>query len=86
MKKQFDLTPSDTTKANQRRALLEHMKQRGKVSTIESREQLGISHPAGRICELRAQGFKIDTKRVLEADASGRFHGVALYVLEGGAA
>ena len=82
----LDFTPGDTTKATQRRALLEHLKQRGKVSTLESREELGISHPAGRICELRAQGFKIDTRRVLEADASGRFHAVALYCLKGGAA
>jgi hypothetical protein len=85
MKTRNSFNPSESAKANQRRALLEHMKQCGKVSTIESREQLGISHPAGRICELRAQGLKIDTHRVLEADASGRFHGVALYILRGAA-
>lgn len=79
-------TPADATKATQRAELLAYMKQHGKVSTIESRERLGVSHPAARIMEMRRQGFNIETRRVLEADASGRLHGVALYVLKGGAA
>jgi len=81
----LNFTPSDTSKANQRRALLTHLKQHGKVSTIESREQLGISHPAARVMELRRQGFQIETRRVLEADSGGRLHGIALYELKGGA-
>jgi hypothetical protein len=82
-----DFTPNSTTKANQRQALLKYMQANGgQVSTIEARENLGISHPAARIMEVRRQGFKIQTRRVLEADASGRLHGVALYVLKGGAA
>lgn len=81
-----DFTPTETTKATQRRALLEHLKQHGKLSTIESREKLGITHPAARVMELRRAGIHIDTQRVLEADASGRLHGVALYTLKGGAA
>ncbi len=84
MHKEF--TPAEKTKANQRQALLEHMKQHGSASTIESRERLGISHPAARVMELRRAGFLIETRRVLEADSSGRLHGVALYVLKGGAA
>lgn len=87
MKKNNNFTPTDTTKATQRSALLGHLKQQhGSISTLESREQLGIAHPAARVMELRRQGFQIETGRVLEADASGRLHGVALYVLKGGAA
>lgn len=81
-----DFTPTEATKANQRQALLSHMKQHGSASTIESRELLGISHPAARVMELRRAGFLIETRRVLEADANGRLHGVALYVLKSGAA
>lgn len=82
----LNFTPAETMKANQRAALLDHLIQHGKVSTIESREQLGISHPAARVMELRRSGLQIDTQRVLEADASGRLHTVANYVMKGGAA
>lgn len=78
--------PNDSTRASQRRVLLKHLKQYGQFSTIESREKFGISHPAARVMELRRTGVQIDTQRILEADASGRLHAVALYVLKGGAA
>ena len=74
--------PNDSTKANQRQALLDHLEQHGKVSTIESRDRLGVLNVAARMLELRRQGFQIETRRVLEADAGGRLHGVALYVLK----
>ena len=81
----LDFTPGEMTKENQRTALLKHMEAHGGVSTLEGRETLGISHVAGRIFELRRLGYPILTRRVLEVDASGRFHGVALYVLQGDA-
>lgn len=86
MNSNTSFNPNESTKATQRLAMLDHLKQHGKISTIESREQLGISHPAARVMELRRQGFQIETRRVLEADSGGRFHGIALYVLKGGAA
>jgi hypothetical protein len=81
-----DFTPSETSKATQRHALLEHLRVHGRISTIESPEQLGISHPAARVMELRRQNLQIETLRVLEADASGRPHYVAVYILKRGAA
>jgi predicted amino acid dehydrogenase len=86
MYQKLDFTPSETTKANQCRALLNHLYQFGNISTIQGREKYGIYHVAGRVHDLRKQGVLIQTRRVLEADASGRLHGVALYVLKGGAA
>lgn len=82
----LDFTPSKTAKAKQCQVLLNHLNAHGNISTIQGREKYGISHVAGRVHDLRNQGFLIETRRVLEADASGRLHGVALYVLKGGAA
>lgn len=80
-----DFTPSGATTTSQRQALLGHMKQHGRISTIESRECLGISHPAARVMELRRQGFQIETHRIVETDTRGRLHTVAEYRLKGGA-
>lgn len=59
--------------------LLEH----GPKTTFELRNH-GITHPAGRIKSLRADGFKIDTVFCkTEADHRGFSHlGVAKYVLQ----
>ena len=49
--------------------------------TIELRH-CGIHHPAGRVQDLKAQGFVIEVARVTAVDAEGFAHaGVALYTL-----
>lgn len=55
----------------------------GPMSTIELRNA-GIIHPAGRVLELRADGYKIDTAFIARAfDHSGfKHHGIAKYVLQ----
>ena len=81
----IDFKPCDNIRAKQARAILGYMRLHGQISTIEAREVLGVCHVAGRVYDLRRRGHQIQTKRVLEADASGRLHGIALYVLGGAA-
>jgi hypothetical protein len=83
MNEELNFTPAATIKAKQCSVLLNHLKTQGSISTIQGREKYGIPHVAGRIHELRRQGFLIETRRVLESDSAGRFHFVALYCLKG---
>ena len=46
------------------------------LTTLQAREHLDIMHPAGRVMELRKQGFNIFTHWTNEAN-----HRVARYVL-----
>ena len=79
----FDFTPGEGTRANQRRALLRHMQQHGSITTLEAREGLGVASPAARILELKRQGVQIETRRVFRIDAAGRRHSVAEYISAG---
>jgi hypothetical protein len=67
--------------AAQRQAILSHLASHS-LTTIYSRDHMGILHPGGRICELRKQGHKITTLWVWEPGASGKTHRVAKYILE----
>jgi len=78
----------DNTTAAQRTRLLAHLR-RAPLTTLEARERLNILHPGGRIKELRDAGNDIATHWQWEADATGKEHKQALYVLlscKGGAA
>jgi len=72
MHAETDFTPSGFTKARQRLALMAWLQSFGECSTTQARNELGISHPAGRVYELRRAGVEIATHRV---------QGFALYVL-----
>lgn len=74
---------SHDARAVQRRALLAALQQ-GPLSTVQAREALGISHPAGRVLELRRAGHDIATVRGVAFDAQGRPHHTAVYVLHKG--
>lgn len=52
------------------------------ISTVDARDVLGISHPAGRIMELRREGHDIKTLSTYATDAAGHRHRTALYVLQ----
>lgn len=64
----------------QRATLLKALHE-GPINTIYARESLGIAHPAGRVCELRASGLTIHSYKEWEQDSSGARHLVAKYVL-----
>ena len=67
--------------AAQRQAILDHLAS-ASLTTIYSRDRLGIMHPGGRVAELRKLGYKIVTYWAWEPGASGKMHRVARYVLE----
>jgi len=50
-------------RANQRAAILAHLKQHRSISTLEARRWLSIMSPASRIFELRRRGHNILTER-----------------------
>jgi len=75
---------TDLSKQAQQARLLEALQTRGGVTTSDAREQLAVMHPAGRVRELRAKGFDIETCMLWAADDAGVLHRQALYVLHRG--
>lgn len=75
---------ANLSNAAQQMRLLEALKVRGGVTTSDAREDLQIFHPAGRVRELRAKGFDIETCMLWAADDAGVLHRQALYVLNKG--
>ncbi len=67
----------------QRKRLLEALKIKP-ITTIEAREELDIFHPAARVQELRAQGYKIATHRETIETSKGIHDRVGRYVLLNG--
>lgn len=65
----------------QRAHLLKWLQGRGRITTLQARNELGIMHPAARIQELRESGYIIETYWQLEADTTGKQHKQGLYVL-----
>lgn len=77
------------SRAMQRAALMQWLQTHQRITTLQARNELGIMHPAGRVQELRDSGNDITTHWQWEADATGKEHRQALYVLlscKGGAA
>ncbi|WP_392389110.1 helix-turn-helix domain-containing protein [Burkholderia multivorans] len=67
--------------AAQQRAIVIEILSRHPAHTHELRAN-GISHPAGRVNELRRAGYAIQSARVSTVDSDGFTHrGVALYTL-----
>lgn len=73
----------DNSASTQRKRILSYLKKNHRISTIEAREKLGILHPCGRIKELRAQGYWIETHWTNELDSNGVVHRVGLYIYRG---
>lgn len=71
--------PSNSANS-QRQRLLKHFKEVGCITTVESREQLGIMSPAPRVQELRALGYDITLLWVNQIDCTGQPHRAGLYV------
>ncbi|WP_175832274.1 helix-turn-helix domain-containing protein [Burkholderia cenocepacia] len=69
------------TAAHQRSRLLEAMKVRGGVTTLEAMRFLDIVDPRPRIVELRKEGYRIKTLWVRQPSECGRLHSVGLYAL-----
>jgi hypothetical protein len=72
----------ENTAEHQRARLLEAMKVRFGVTTLEAMRFLDIVDPRPRIVELRKEGNSIRTLRVLQPSECGRMHNVGMYVLD----
>ena len=66
---------------NQRLKILSYLQSGKSLTTFYGRNKLGICHPAARIQELKQRGHDIQTHWITEADATGRTHRIAKYVL-----
>ena len=67
-----------TSNAAQRERILDWLCSES-LTTLQARKELDVLHPAGRIKELRSEGFNIATHWTIEDTAKGR-HRVARYV------
>ena len=76
---------SETTAASQRQAILARLNERGSITTIQAREELGVMHPSGRVLELRRQGHNIITAWIIQTDAAGVTHRQGKYLYTAGA-
>ncbi|MDR5794260.1 helix-turn-helix domain-containing protein [Caballeronia sp. LZ008] len=72
----------ENTAAHQRARLLEAMKVRGGVTTLEAVRFLDIVDSRPRIVELRKEGYRIKTLWVRQPSESGRMHHVGMYALD----
>jgi hypothetical protein len=73
----------DNTAAHQSARLLEAMRVRGGVTTLEAMRFLDIVDPRARIVELRKEGYLIHTSRAHQPSECGRPHVVGLYTFTG---
>lgn len=71
---------ADLSAAAQRARLLDALRC-GPVTTLEARRNLDVLHPAMRVCELRKEGYRIETVRVQQETEGGKAHSVARYIL-----
>jgi hypothetical protein len=72
--------PYDNSTASQCKRLLEWLRNGEQLSTYQIRAR-GVMHAAGRIQNLKQQGYKILTHRVWENDSNDVPHYFAKYVL-----
>lgn len=86
MSAQNRFKPCEHVVGQQQGLMLSELREGEGVTTLYARETLGISHPAGRVLELRRQGHAIVTRRVSVADSCGRRHTMAAYHLVTGGA
>ena len=75
-----DIHPDNSTET-QRSRILQHLKQKGPLSTLQAR-RMGICHPAMRLCELRKKGYRIVTHWTTDVTQDGSLHCVGLYTLQ----
>lgn len=73
----------DNTAAHQRARLLEAMRVRAGITTLEAMRFLDIVDPRARVVELRKEGYRINTSWVRQPSECGRMHAVGLYTLTG---
>lgn len=79
-------TQANSTTKNKETArirIVEYLAANLRLTTIDSRESLGIMNPAQRISELRKKGAPIDRDWTWQADQTGALHRVRVYIWRG---
>ena len=71
--------PSKST-ATERTRIVDYLKKNHKLTTIDSREKLGIMNPAQRISELIKKGAPIGKDYTMQTDSTGARHRVRVYI------
>jgi len=71
----------NTNGATQSKQLLEYLLIQTTVTTTYCRDRMSIMHPAGRITELRKQGWPIGLGWYQQVDASGAKHKAGEYYM-----
>ncbi len=72
---------SGNSTAAQRSRIKAHFRNHSRLTTLQARSELDVMHPAGRIQELREEGFNIITHWRTDYTPEGKPHRVAEYVL-----
>ncbi len=67
--------------AAQRARILTYLREYQTLTTLQARSELDVMHPAGRVQELREEGFNIVTHWRTDYTPEGKPHRVAEYVL-----
>ncbi len=78
MAEQFDFP--EICKAAQCAVVLSNLQEHIWLTTCDIRNGLDVLHPAGRVNDLRKQGFDIKTIMGLHPDGDGRLRRQAMYV------
>ena len=71
------------SKATERTRIVDHLRKYHKLTTIDSREKLGIMNPAQRVSELIKKGAPIGKDYTMQTDSTGARHRVRVYIWMG---
>jgi len=80
----IDLNLKSNDSASQRQRILKHLQSGKSLTTIQTRSELQIMHPAMRIKELRNVGYNIETFWASDETKEQGKHRVAMYYLKSG--
>ena len=72
----------DNSAASQRSRILQRLQSGRTLTTLEARHQLDVMHPGMRVCELRKQGYVIETVWTNDVTPEGNVHRVGKYFLK----
>ena len=71
--------PSKST-ATERTRIVDYLKNNRRLTTLDTREKLGIMNPAQRISELIKKGAPIRKDYTMQTDSTGARHRVRVYI------
>lgn len=67
--------------SSQRARILNYLRTKGSMTTLQARHYLDVMHPAARCQELRHKGHPIETTWIDDVTPEGNLHRVGKYIL-----